>query len=119
MIVLRDELTKLFYKTYNKQLLDGTQTRGLWFVTTGFVKIQEPVCPLFKMLKHAYIRHLALKTINLLLPTLFSQVSFDLRLWSVLYIFLKMFRHYNFIYKLFLIGLKVCRSKFAIKNVRS
>lgn len=85
MIVLRDELTKLFYKTYNKQLLDGTQTRGLWFVTTGFVKIQEPVCPLFKMLKHAYIRHLALKTINFLLPTLFSQVSFDLRLWSVLY----------------------------------
>lgn len=65
-------LTKLFYKTYNKQPLDETQTRRLWFVTTGFVKIQEPVRPLFKILKHAYIRHLALKTIKCLLPTLLS-----------------------------------------------
>lgn len=81
---LRDELTKLFYKTYNKQLLDETQTRRLWFVTTGFVKIQEPVRPLFKNLKHAYIRHLALKAIKCLLPTLLSHASFDLRLWSVL-----------------------------------
>lgn len=82
--VFRDELTKLFYKTYNKQLLDETQTRRLWFVTTGFVKIQEPVRPLFKILKHAYIRHLAFKTIKCLLPTLLSHASFDLRLWSVL-----------------------------------